>query len=237
MPVPRALRRLAPDRLRDSPRLRALALASGVIPPRTMHSPAEAQTIARLARGRRRVVELGVYEGSSAIVLCSVLGPASELHLIDPFVDATGWALPPDARPVQGATRRAVARAARRGGPDRRGGPAVHWQIARSQDAGRAWSQTEVDLVFIDGDHSPAGCREDFEVWSPHLSADGAIAFHDARDGVPGGYGSVGPTSVVNALFRDGGEVADQWRISEELDSLVVVRRRCAQTARGAQPT
>lgn len=228
MPAPQALRRLTPDRLRSSPRLRALALASGVIPPRTMHSPAEAQTIARLARGRRRVVELGVYEGSSAVVLCSVLGPESELHLIDPFVDATGWALPPDARPVEGATRRAVARAARRGGPDGRGGPAVHWQIARSQDAGRAWSGTEVDLVFIDGDHSPAGCREDFEVWSPHLSAEGAIAFHDARDGVSGGHGSVGPTSVVDALFCDGGDAAGRWQISEEVDSLVVVTRRPA---------
>ncbi|MDQ2896576.1 MAG: class I SAM-dependent methyltransferase [Actinomycetota bacterium] len=231
MLVPKALRRLAPDRARDSPRLRALALASGLIPPRTMHSPAEARTIARLARGRRRVVELGVYEGSSAIVLCSVLGPESELHLIDPFVDATGWALPPDARPVEGATRRAVARAVRHGGPDGRGGPSVHWQIARSQDAGRAWSGIEVDLVFIDGDHSPPGCREDFEVWSRHLSADGAVAFHDARDGVPGGHGSAGPTSVVNALFRDRGEVAAQWRISEELDSLVVVSRRPGGTA------
>jgi len=226
MPAPKTLRRLTPDRLRSSPRLRALALAAGLIPPRTMHSPAEAQAIARLAHGRRRVVELGVYEGSSAVVLCSVLGPESELHLIDPFIDATGWALPPDARPIEGATRRAVARAARRGGPHGRGGPVVQWQIARSQDAGRVWPGAEVDLVFVDGDHSPAGCREDFEVWSPHLSAGGAIAFHDAREGVPGGSGSVGPTSVIDALFRVGGEAADRWQISEEVDSLVVVVRR-----------
>lgn len=226
MPLPKALRRLTPDRLRDDPRLRALALAAGVIPPRTMHSPAEAAAIARLATGRHRVVELGVYEGSSAVVLCGVLGPASELHLIDPFIDATGWALPPDARPIEGATRRAVARAARRGGPDGRGGPAVHWQIARSQDAGRAWSGGPVDLVFVDGDHSPEGCREDFEVWSAHLAAGGAIAFHDAREGVPGGSGSIGPTSVINTLFRDRGSLAASWQIIDEVDSLVVVARR-----------
>ena len=225
MPIPKALRRLTPDRIRDDPRLRSLALAAGLIPPRTMHSPGEAEAIARLAAGRRRVVELGVYEGSSAVVLCRVLGPGAELHLIDPFVDATGWALPPDARPVEGATRRAVARAARRGGPDGTGGPAVHWQIARSQDAGRAWRGGPVDLVFIDGDHSPEGCREDFEVWSTHLAPGGAIAFHDAREGRPGGRGSIGPTSVVDALFRAGGELAGEWAISEELDSLVVVVR------------
>ena len=142
-------------------------------------------------------------------MLCRVLGPDAELHLIDPFLDASGWALPPDARPIEGATRRAVARATRRGGPDGRGGPRVHWQIARSQDAGRTWTGGAVDLVFIDGDHSPEGCREDFEVWSPHVGAQGAIAFHDAREGLTGGRGSIGPTSVVDALFRSGGSQAD----------------------------
>ena len=154
-----------------------------------------------------------------------VLGPEAELHLIDPFLDASGWALPPDARPIEGATRRAVARASRRGGPDGRGGPAVHWQIARSQDAGRRWTGGEADLVFIDGDHSPEGCREDFEVWSPHVGPGGAIAFHDAREGLPGGRGSIGPTSVVDALFRAAATLADEWRIAEEVDSLVVVAR------------
>ena len=54
----------------------------------------------------------------------------------------------------------------------------------------------------------------------------GAIAFHDAREGLPGGRGSIGPTSVVDALFRAGGSLADAWRITEEVDSLVVVARR-----------
>jgi predicted O-methyltransferase YrrM len=90
MAAPKSLRRLAPDRLRDDPRLRALALGVGLIPPRTMHSEAEGATLARLAQGARRVVELGVYEGSSAVVLCRALGPGDELHLVDPFFDATG---------------------------------------------------------------------------------------------------------------------------------------------------
>jgi predicted O-methyltransferase YrrM len=173
--------------------------------------------IVSLARRARRVVELGVYEGSSAVVLCRTLGPRSELHLVDPFVDESGWALPAGARATPLATRLAVRRAARRDGP------AIHWHIARSQDVGRTWTSGEVDLVFVDGDHSPEGCREDFEVWSSHVTADGAIAFHDARDGLAGGHGSVGPTSVVNELFRNG---TSEWTIVAEVDSLVVVRRR-----------
>lgn len=217
MPLPKAVRRLTPDRIRHDPRLRAVALGAGLIPPRAMHSDAEAEMIVSLARGAGRVVELGVYEGSSAVVLCRVLGPEAELHLVDPFVDESGWALPAGARATPLATRFAVRRAARHGGP------AIHWHVARSQDVGRRWNDGKVDLVFVDGDHSPEGCREDFAVWSPHVSPAGAIAFHDAREGREGGRGSIGPTSVVDELFRRG--AAPGWAIAAEIDSLVVVKR------------
>jgi predicted O-methyltransferase YrrM len=216
MPIPKALRRLTPDRLRDEPRLRAIALSLGLIPPRTMHSPAEAEVLSRVATVARRVVELGVYEGSSAVVLCQALAPGAELHLVDPFIDATGWALPSGAQAHPTATRLAVRRAAGRHGPH------IRWHLARSQDVGRAWTGGTVDLVFIDGDHSPAGCREDWDVWQPHVGRGGAVVFHDARRGRPGGTGSPGPTSVVDELFR--GRSSD-WLIAEEVDTLVVVRR------------
>jgi predicted O-methyltransferase YrrM len=218
MPAPQALRRLAPDTLRNDPRLRALALAAGVIPPRPMNSPREMALLARLAAGARRVVELGVYEGSSAVVLCRAMRPGSELHLVDPFL-AGGSALRAGWRANPTATRLAVRRATRRDGPD------LHWYRARSQDVGRSWAGGSVDLVFIDGDHSRAACREDWEVWHPHVGGDGAVAFHDARLGRPGGDGSPGPTEVVDELFRTPG-IESGFHIFEEVDSLVVVRRR-----------
>src|SRR5258705_10522972 len=85
MPLSQAVRRLAPDRLRYSVRLRALAVGSGLVPPRNMHSPAESALLAELARDRRTVVEIGVYEGSSAVVLAGPLASDAPLHLIDPF--------------------------------------------------------------------------------------------------------------------------------------------------------
>jgi predicted O-methyltransferase YrrM len=216
MPVPEFLRRLAPDRVRDDPSFRAIALGLGLIPPRTMHSPAEAAALVRLAAGARRVVELGVYEGSSALVLARALSAEAQLHLVDPFADATGWALRPGWRASATATRLAVRRATLLGGPT------VHWHLARSQDVGRTWTGGPVDLVFIDGDHSPEGCREDWEFWHPHLSPAGSICFHDARAGRPGGNGGPGPTAVVDEVFRT---TQTGWTIVEEVDSLVVVRR------------
>jgi predicted O-methyltransferase YrrM len=180
-----------------------------------MNSAAEMAVLARLATGARRVVELGVYEGSSALVLCRALGPGAELHLVDPFLDG-GAALRPGWRANPTATRLTVWRATLRGGP------AIRWHLTRSQDVGRSWTGGIVDLVFIDGDHSPAACREDWEVWHPHVGPGGAVAFHDARAGRADGTGSPGPTSVVDELFRT---TESDWMIVEEIDTLVVVRR------------
>jgi predicted O-methyltransferase YrrM len=216
--LPQSIRSSVPTGVRDQRALRALALALGLIPPRPMHSPAEAARLANLAGRGARVVELGVYEGSSAVVLCRALGRSAELHLVDPFVDESGWALPPNWSTVPAAARLAVWRVARRGGP------AIRWHIARSQDVGRSWSAGEVDLVFIDGDHSPEGCREDWDVWHRHVRPGGAVAFHDARLDQPGGTGSPGPTAVVDELFRSP-RPPDGWSLAEEIDTLVVVKR------------
>jgi predicted O-methyltransferase YrrM len=185
-----------------------------------MNSSREMAVLARLASGARRVVELGVYEGSSAVVLSRALGRGSELHLVDPFL-AGGSALRPGWRANPTATRLAVRRATPRSGPQ------VYWHRARSQDTGRQWEGGAVDLVFIDGDHSASACREDWDVWHRHVSPSGAVAFHDARLSQPDGDGSPGPTEVVDQLFRTraGDEGGAGWAISDEVDTLVVVRR------------
>lgn len=180
-----------------------------------MNSTAEMDVLACLATDARRVVEIGVYEGSSAIVLSQALGSGSELHLVDPFLGG-GSALQPGWRANPTATRLAVRRATRQDGPT------IHWHMSRSQDVGRSWTVGTVDLIFIDGDHSHEACREDWEVWHPHVSRSGAVAFHDARAGRPDGAGSPGPTAVVNGLFR---ETMSDWLITHEEDTLVVVKR------------
>jgi predicted O-methyltransferase YrrM len=211
MALPSALRRRTPNALRDNPRLRALALGAGLIPPRTMHSPEEAGLLAELARGRSAVVEIGVYEGSSAIVLCGALADDADLHLIDPFVDDSGWALPSGWGASASATRRAVERATRSSGPR------LHWHIERSQELGLRWT-TPVDLVFVDGDHSPEGVLEDWRAWHPHVRSGGVMAFHDAKEA-----GS-GPKQVVDDLFRSDQPVKG-WAITYEVGSVVVVTR------------
>jgi hypothetical protein len=222
VPLPKAIRRLTPDRVRHDVRLRALGLGSGLIPPRLMHTRPEADLLAELAAGRRTAVEIGVYEGSSALVLARALPVDAVLHLIDPFVDsrglAAGW------RGSAWATRRVIERSVRQ-----RGGPTVRWHVERSEQTGRVWADP-VDLVFIDGDHALETCRLDWELFSRWVTPGGVVVFHDARqdkpggEGLPGEGGVPGPTTVVDELFR-GPDAIDGWRIRAELHTTVAVER------------
>ncbi len=216
--LPQALRSLTPTRVRDDVRLRAVALALGAIPPRTMHSQADARMLLYAAAGARRAVEIGVYEGASALALCDALAPDAELHLIDPF-GSHADALPRGWGASEWATRRVVARALRRRGAE---APRVRWHVALSHEVAACW-RGEADLVFVDGDHSESGCELDWSSWRDLVALGGRVVFHDARAGAPGGRGLPGPTAVVNRHFRGAGTPG--WELLAEADRTVVVRR------------
>jgi predicted O-methyltransferase YrrM len=44
----------------------------------------------------------------------------------------------------------------------------------------------QLDLLFIDGDHTYEGVKSDFEMYSPLVAKDGMIVFHDILDHPPG---------------------------------------------------
>ncbi len=217
--LPASLRHLTPERLRDDVRLRALAVGSGLIPPRTMHSAEDARVLLEAARGAKRVVEIGVYEGSSALELCATLGPDAELHLVDPF-GAHPDALPSGWGATERATRRVVGRAQRRRGQS---APSVRWHVCLSAELAARWSG-DADVVFIDGDHSEAGCELDWSCWRRFVPIGGRVVFHDARADQSGGRGLPGPTAVVKRHFRSEGATPG-WAIDAEADRTVVVRR------------
>ena len=140
------------------------------------------------ARGARRVVEIGVYEGASAVALCGALGPDAELHLIDPF------GRHPDALPggwgaSERATRRVLARAARRLGaaaPELPGTSRFARGRPRLVAARSTWCSSTATTPR-------PGCELDWLDWSPFVAVGGHVVFHDARADQPGGRGLPGP--------------------------------------------
>ena len=84
---------------------------------------------------------------------------------------------------------------------------------ACSTAAAATWSKP-IRLLFIDGDHSFAASKKDFETWSPHVVPDGLIAFHD----IPVWPGV---TRYFDRLLAQG-----EYQCILAVESLRVVRRR-----------
>ena len=179
-------------RVRDDVRLRSLFVGAGLIPPRTMHSEHDAASCAPPAAGRRRVVELGVYEGSSAVVLCEVLDPAPSCTSSTPSATTAGrcrrWG-------DRGREPRVVARAARR-----HAGPRVP-----------GTSTTAPPSPTVEGDGRPRVHRRRPQRGGRPGRLGGLARVRGARRrrAVPrragaqeGGRGLPGPTAVVDSLFR-----------------------------------
>lgn len=51
--------------------------------------------------------------------------------------------------------------------------------LGDSQAVGKAWDGPQIDLLFIDGDHSYEGCLGDLVAWREHVWTGGLIVFHD----------------------------------------------------------
>lgn len=69
----------------------------------------------------------------------------------------------------------------------------------------RIFYQRQVDLLFIDGDHSYDGCKLDYQMYSPLVRPGGLIAFHDIVD-------TPFMRSVDNDVWRFWGELQGDKR-------------------------
>jgi predicted O-methyltransferase YrrM len=182
----------------------------GLRPVFAQHTRAEHQTLLRWAAGRRRIVEIGVAEGASACALREAMPGDGVLTLIDPYHLSRFRAL----NALQRAAHSAVAKF---------GSSRTVWIQKFSHQAFVEWN-SPIDLLFIDGDHELSAVLQDWKEWSSFVVPGGLALFHDARtfeNGWP--TADYGPVRAVNELFRSG--QPGNWRIVDEVDSLVVVQR------------
>lgn len=132
----------------------------------------EAAFLWRAASGARTIAEIGRFRGGSTVVLASAMPADAELWSYDLHVKLPGE--------VSGADLDRELAAAL----DRLGlGGRVHLVVG---DAATAEPPPRpCDLVFVDGDHTYAGVRRDYEAWAPRVGPGGTIAFHDAGGATP----------------------------------------------------
>ena len=76
---------------------------------------------------------------------------------------------------------------------------------------------TDINFLFIDGDHSIKGCTSDFELYSPKIVTGGFIAFHDYYEE----RNELGPTYVIKNVLSK----RNDFRFYKQYDTLWIAKR------------
>lgn len=169
-------------------------------------SRAEARKLIELAAnvpGGSVIVEIGSFRGRSTIALAlgATMGNVNRVYAIDPHLEFQGvfggQFGPNDLAELYSNLVKA------------RVGHVVAVVSLSSQAAARAWTQKNIGLLWIDGDHRyPAVCA-DYHCWSPFVVPDGVVAFHDRS--APGVAQLVGELVSKGQLQPAGNVEALSW--------------------------
>ena len=175
----------------------------------TQTTLAEREAIARHATGKKRAVEIGVFEGVTTGSIASALDSNATLFGIDPFIAGrTGicWS--------KGIAKREAFRLK----------PKCKIQFIEefSHEANSKIKGT-FDFVFVDGDHSMDGIVQDWSDWSPRVDRDGIIALHDTV--VPAHNPRVAQLGS-HKFFVEHIQHDERFELVEQVDSLSILRRR-----------
>jgi predicted O-methyltransferase YrrM len=181
-----------------------VAGALGLRPPVAQISVAEGQLVERYASGVRTAVQIGIAEGGSAWHARRVMDPDGVLYLIDPYPTVLGMNM---SRII---ARRLISTVER---------GQVEWIRKLSDEAAVGWC-APIDFLFIDGDHAYDAVKRDWQNWSPHVTSDGYVAFHDALTTASWMDDSFGSARFVEELRSN-----SDWTLVESADSLAVFAR------------
>ena len=179
----------------------------GLTAAETQTTEAERDCLARHARGRNRLVEIGVWHGVTTSRLRQVMAGDGCLTAVDPFpIGRLGFSM----------QERIAHHEVERVGNGR-----VQW--VRASGVNAALLHDPIDFVFIDGDHSEEGLLGDWNAWSSLVLPGGIVALHDSRSTPERPIADAGSVKVTNGVVLQD----RRFEVIEVVDSLTVLRRRC----------
>ncbi|MGF1579478.1 MAG: class I SAM-dependent methyltransferase [Gemmataceae bacterium] len=177
----------------------------------TQTTDAERECLARHASGREKLAEIGVWHGVTTCVLRGVMASHGVLYAVDPYpVGRLGFSF-----------QRIIARREVRRVPN---GELV-WMRLTGAEAAKKIAEDglgPVDLVFIDGDHTYEGLRQDWEGWSPLVCPGGTVALHDSMPTPDRDIESIGSVRYTREIVSKD----PRFERVEVVDSLSVFQRR-----------
>ena len=180
----------------------------------------ELHFLSELAKNKLLVIEVGVFEAVASSYLCQAMAPQGFLYLVDPYFlelkierlfgfSTTEW--------IARQTLKCY------------GSRVVFVKDTSVKAANVLKLNGKADLIFIDARHDYESVLEDFLCWSPLLSNEGIIAFHDSHEceARPDLNPSVGPVQLCNEIAEG---KHGNWRIVNQVDSITVIAKSDADT-------
>jgi predicted O-methyltransferase YrrM len=174
----------------------------GLEQPNSQTTKAEQAAIAKYAKGAKKAVEIGVFEGVNTVII------SKALFAIDPFFKGKlGICYHEKIAKHQVAKNKFTTR--------------VQFIPKLSFDAIDDIPEN-VDFIFIDGDHSLEGIQKDWELFSRKVSQGGIIALHDTS--VPQHdptVANLGSCQYFNSTIK----LDTRFKVIDTIDSLNILER------------
>lgn len=181
----------------------------GIDKPHSQTTDAERECLFRHAQLRKRLVEIGVFEGLTTAVIANAMSPSGEFYAIDPFFKGRigicwGKLIAKKYLKYEGLA------------------PRVSLVECLSTEAVNKLIGS-FDFVFIDGDHSLEGIKQDYSDWAGRIDRGGILALHDTS--VPKHNINVEKLGSFK-FFQEVIRFDDNFEHLETVDSLNILRRR-----------
>jgi predicted O-methyltransferase YrrM len=170
----------------------------------------EVARLERHAAGRKRLAEIGVWEGVTTCRLRAVMARDAHLYAVDPFFKGR----------LGFSTQRAIATSE----VARVGNGTVVWVRDTAVSAARnapLIGHEPFDFVLLDALHTYEGLRDEWESWSPLVAPGGVMAIHDSRASGKNTADSGSVRYTNDVVLRD-----QRFEVIDTMDSLTVLRRR-----------
>jgi hypothetical protein len=138
-------------------------------------------------------VEVGTWRGDFAMMMMNILEPEN-FFCVDPFAIFPGMVSRPDSAYDNQLTLDELAERTRRRMVGR-GGDLIR---QKSVDGANQFMDNDLDVVYLDGDHTYQGVKQDLEAWWPKVRAGGYLCGDDYITGSTGQGFQFGVIEAVN---------------------------------------
>jgi len=162
-------------------------------------------------KGKRRVVEIGVWQGLNTGEFRKLMASDGILYAVDPF--------PPGRLGFS-----SIKVIARSNVNKSKHGKVVWLECLGSEAAAlcKARDEGPLDFIFIDGDHSYEGIKGDWDAWTPLMATGGIVALHDSAvsENTSATHETGSVVFTENIIKKDA-----RFRLLRQIDSLTILKR------------